>query len=45
MIEIRERQVSPKVTIYLIYIRKEKLYIRTDLMAKNEAWVALEIGE
>ncbi|MCZ2695594.1 hypothetical protein ACIXO7_20075 [Bacteroides fragilis] len=45
MIEIREKQVLPEVAKYLIYIRKEKLYIRTDLMAKNEAWVALEIGE
>ena len=30
---------------YLANIRREKFYIRTDLMAKNEAWVALEIGE
>ena len=30
---------------YLANIRKEKIYIRTDLMAKNEAWVAPEIGD
>lgn len=30
---------------YLANIRKEKLYIRTDLMAKNEAWVAPELGD
>ncbi len=30
---------------YLANIRKEKLYIRTDLMAKNEMWVASEIGD
>lgn len=30
---------------YLANIRKEKLYIRTDLMAENEAWVAPEIGD
>lgn len=30
---------------YLANIRKEKLYIRTDLTAKNEAWVAPEIGD
>lgn len=30
---------------YLANIRKEKFYIRTDLMAKNEAWVAPEIGD
>lgn len=38
MIEIREKQVLPEVTKYLVYILKEKLYIRTDLIAKNEAW-------
>ena len=30
---------------YLANIRKEKLYIRTDLLAKNEAWVSPEIGD
>ena len=30
---------------YLANIRKEKIYIRTDLMAKNEAWVAPELGD
>lgn len=30
---------------YLANIRKEKLCIRTDLMAKNEMWVVLEIGD
>lgn len=30
---------------YLANIRKEKLYIRTDLMAKNEAWVSPELGD
>ena len=30
---------------YLANIRKEKLYIRTDLMARKEAWVAPEIGD
>ena len=30
---------------YLANIRKEKLYIRTDLMARNEAWVAPELGD
>ncbi|WP_373259648.1 mobilization protein [Phocaeicola vulgatus] len=29
---------------YLARINKEKLYIRTDLMASNEAWVAPESG-
>lgn len=38
MIEIREKQVLPEVTKYLVYTRKEKLYIRIDLMAENEAW-------
>ena len=30
---------------YLARILKEKFYIRTDLMAKNEAWVAPELGK
>ncbi len=30
---------------YLANIRKEKIYVRTDLMAKNEEWVAPELGE
>ena len=30
---------------YLANIRKEKLYIGTDLMARNEVWVAPEIGD
>ena len=30
---------------YLANIRKEKIYIRTDLMAKNEAWVLPELGD
>lgn len=30
---------------YLANIRKEKFYIRTDLMAQNEMWVAPEIGD
>lgn len=30
---------------YLANIRKEKLYIRTDLMARNEAWVTPELGD
>ena len=30
---------------YLANIRKEKLYIRTDLMERNEAWVAPELGD
>lgn len=29
---------------YLARINKEKLYIRTDLMASNETWVAPELG-
>ena len=29
---------------YLAHISKEKFYIRTDLMASNEAWVAPELG-
>ena len=29
---------------YLAHINKERLYIRTDLMASNEAWVAPELG-
>ena len=29
---------------YLARINKERLYIRTDLMASNEAWVAPELG-
>ena len=30
---------------YLAKIRKEKIYIRTDLMAKNEEWVSPELGD
>lgn len=30
---------------YLSNIRKEKIYIRTDLMAKNETWVSPELGD
>lgn len=30
---------------YLANIRKEKLYIRTDLMAKNEEWISSELGD
>lgn len=30
---------------YLANIRKEKIYIRTDLMANNEAWVSPELGD
>ena len=30
---------------YLANIPKEKFYIRTDLMAGNEAWVAPELGD
>ena len=30
---------------YLANIRKEKFYIRTDLMAGNEAWVSPDFGE
>lgn len=30
---------------YLANIRKEKIYIRTDLMAKNEEWVSPELGD
>ena len=30
---------------YLANIRKEKFYIRTDLMAGNEVWVAPELGD
>ena len=30
---------------YLTNIHKEKLYIRTDLTAKNEAWVAPELSD
>lgn len=30
---------------YLANIRKEKIYIRTDLMSKNEAWVSPELGD
>lgn len=29
---------------YLARIRKEKFYIRTDLMPQNEAWVAPDFG-
>ena len=29
---------------YLARINKDRLYIRTDLMASNEAWVAPELG-
>lgn len=29
---------------YLARINKERLYIRTDLMASNEAWIAPELG-
>ena len=30
---------------YLANIRREKFYIRTDLMVRNEAWVAPEMGD
>ena len=30
---------------YLANIRKEKIYIRTDHMAKNETWVSPELGD
>ena len=30
---------------YLAKIRKEKFYIRTDLMARNETWVSPDFGE
>lgn len=30
---------------YLANIRKEKIYLRTDLIAKNEEWVAPELGK
>ena len=30
---------------YLANIRREKFYIRTDLMAKNETWVSPDFGE
>ena len=30
---------------YLANIRKEKFYIRTDLMAGNETWVSPDFGE
>ena len=30
---------------YLAKIRKEKLYIRTDLTTRNEAWVSPELGD
>ena len=30
---------------YLANIRKEKIYIRTDLMAKNVTWVSPELGD
>ena len=30
---------------YLANIRREKFYIRTDLMAKNETWVSSDFGE
>lgn len=29
---------------YLAHINKERLYVRTDLMASNEVWVAPELG-
>lgn len=38
-------EVHNKRTVeYLAHISKEKFYIRTDLMASNEAWVAPELG-
>ena len=30
---------------YLANIRKEKFYIRTDLMARNEMWVSSQLGD
>lgn len=30
---------------YLANIRKEKFYIRTDLMARNEVWVSSQLGD
>ena len=34
-----------RTTEYLANIRKEKFYIRTDLMAGNETWVSPDFGE
>ena len=36
---------SRRLAEYLANIRKEKIYIRTDLMAKNETWVSPELGD
>ena len=30
---------------YLAHIHKERFYIRTDLMARNDTWVAPDFGE
>ncbi len=38
-------QHNRRTAEYLANIRKEKIYVRTDLMAKNEEWVAPELGE
>ena len=35
---------NKRLAQYLARILKEKFYIRTDLMAKNEAWVTPELG-
>lgn len=35
---------NKRKTEYLAHINKERLYIRTDLMVSNEAWVASELG-
>ena len=34
-----------RIAEYLANIRKEKFYIRTDLMARNETWVSPDFGE
>ena len=34
-----------RTTEYLANIRKEKFYIRTDLMARNETWLSPDFGE
>lgn len=40
-----ERAHNRRLAEYLANIRKGKIYIRTDLMAKNEEWVSPELGD
>lgn len=44
-INIKPCPHNRRLAEYLANIRKGKIYIRTDLMAKNEEWVSPELGD